>query len=199
MSNMPSSLENSERDDPLDPKRALSAEALQRRRMLLKGAGGGGAALAALTPLSALAGNQLMFCKNKTKTGNVIATVSGVNSAAASFAGRPMPPEAAGCSANNWGGKANSAWPCDQGLFVKDVITWASCPKYTTFIQLMKNTTSYQTERHWLCAYVNAVAHEKGKLPLGYSFPYTSLEVKQYILNQDSKAYAFFSGYMEAL
>lgn len=209
MSNMPSSLEKTERDDPLDPKRILSAEALQRRRMLLKGAGGGGAALVAMTPLGAMAGNgQVMICKHKTTGKNVIATVSGVNSAAASFASGQVPPVAGGRGPATWCNVAKASWPkLASGSYcynkkVSSVIGWASsgCSDIQLFdFMNSKYTAGYATEQQWVCAYVNALAFERGSNVAGVPFPYASSEVLGYISTKDTKANAFFSVYMASL
>lgn len=206
MNNQPSSLERAEHgatQDPLDPKRALSAEALQRRRMLLKGASGGGAALVAITPLNALAGGKVLVCQHRTSGKNVIATVSGVNSAAASFAAGTTVDQAGGCSPAKWGAKAQGNWPCSQTKLVSSIMNGSACPSWT-FLRLMKDTSSsYSAEKRWVCAYINACAFESKSsatgLPVGYSFPYTPSQVLGYISANDSKARDFFGNYMERL
>ena len=59
--------QSSTQNDPLSPQKpALSADALTRRRLMLRGATGGAAALAALQPVGALATSQstVLTCLN---------------------------------------------------------------------------------------------------------------------------------------
>ncbi|MGM9515320.1 hypothetical protein ACS5PK_13770 [Roseateles sp. DB2] len=198
--------------DPLAATRGLSAEALARRRMLLKSAGTGGVAtLAALSPMKAMAGGVTLAVCSSAKTGKaVICTISGVQSAAHSFHGETFP-NAWGYSPGWWGqinyvsGKAvpRRTWPCNYNVTVGSILIRASSTtKNLTLFTLMSNSSYADTpERHWLCAYLNALAYEtntgwdKGRT--GWAFPYSSTDVINFYLNNDLAAYNFFVSYLE--
>ncbi|MBB2487302.1 hypothetical protein H5407_18870 [Mitsuaria sp. WAJ17] len=198
--------------DPLAATRGLSAEALARRRMLLKTAGTGGVAtLAALSPMKAMAGGvTLAVCSSATTGKAVICTISGVQSAAHSFHGETYP-NAWGYSPGWWGqstyvnGKLVPArtWPCNYNVTVGSILIRASSStKNLTLFTLMNNSAYSNTpERHWLCAYLNALAYEtntgwdKGRT--GWAFPYSSTDVINFYLNNDQAAYSFFVSYLE--
>lgn len=198
--------------DPLAATRELSAEALARRRMLLKSAGTGGvASLAALSPMKAMAGGVTLAVCSSTTTGKaVICTISGVQSAAHSFHGETYP-NAWGYSPGWWGQCTSSdgttvprrTWPCLSNVTVGSILIHASSSTANlTLLTLMSNSAYANTaERHWLCAYLNALAYEtntgweKGRT--GWAFPYSSSDVIGYYLNNDQAAYNFFVSYLE--
>ncbi len=198
--------------DPLAATRGLSAEALARRRMLLKTAGTGSVAtLAALSPMKAMAGGVTLAVCNSATTGKaVICTISGVQSAAHSFHGETYP-NAWGYSPGWWGQTMLSAgktvprrtWPCSCTMTVGSILIRAStATKNLTLLTLMSNSAYADTpERHWLNAYLNALAYEtntgwdKGRT--GWAFPYSSTDVINFYLNNDQAAYAFFVAYLE--
>lgn len=198
--------------DPLMATRALSAEALARRRMLLKTAGTGSVAtLAALAPMRAMAGGVTLAVCNSATTGKaVICTISGVQSAAHSFHGETYP-NAWGYSPGWWGqstvvnGKTvpRRTWPCNCNVTVGSILIRASSStKNLTLFALMNNPAYASTvERHWLNAYLNALSYEtntgwdKGRT--GWAFPYSSTDVINYYLNNNTAAYNFFVSYLE--
>lgn len=199
--------------DPLMATRALSADALARRRMLLKGAGAGSVAtLAALAPMRAMAGNGVTLAVCSSATGNgkaVICTISGVQSAAHSFHGETLP-TAWGYSHGWWsqfkwvGGVRvpTRVWPCAYNVAVSTVLARAADPvRNLTLAELATNPTyaSYP-ERHWLCAYLNALAYETKvgwTVGGGYAFPYSSTDVINFYLVNNLDAYNFFVTYLE--
>ena len=198
--------------DPLMATRGLSAEALARRRMLLKTAGTGSVAtLAALAPMRAMAGGVTLAVCNSATTGKaVICTISGVQSAAHSFHGETYP-NAWGYSPGWWGkttyvsGKLvpSRTWPCSCNVTVGSILIRASSTtKNLTLLTLMADPAYSSTpERHWLNAYLNALAYEtntgweKGRT--GWAFPYSSTDVINYYLNNNTAAYNFFVSYLE--
>lgn len=198
--------------DPLTATRSLSAEALARRRMLLKSAGTGGAAtLAALAPMRAMAGGVTLAVCSSAKTGKaVICTISGVQSSAHSFHGETYP-NAWGYSPGWWGQTTTSngltvprrTWPCGCNVTVGSILIRASSStKNLTLLTLMSDPTYASTpERHWLGAYLNALAYETntgwavGRT--GYAFPYSSTDVINYYLTNNLAAYDFFVKYLE--
>lgn len=200
--------------DPLMATRALSADALARRRMLLKGAGAGSVAtLAALAPMRAMAGNgvTLAVCSSAKGTGKaVICTISGVQSAAHSFHGETLP-NAWGYSPGWWGQCTTVSgvkvptrtWPCAYNVTVGSVLIRAVEPiRSITLLTLMTNPTyASAPERHWLCAYLNALAYETNtgwaKGTTGFAFPYSSTEVINFYLTSNADAYNFFTTYLE--
>lgn len=198
--------------DPLVATRGLSAEALARRRMLLKSAGTGGVAtLAALSPMRAMAGGVTLAVCNNASTGKaMICTISGVQSAAHSFHGETYP-NAWGYSPGWWGqttlvaGKTvpRRTWPCNCNVTVGSILIRASSStRNLTLFTLMSNVAYRSTvEFHWLGAYLNALAYETntgwdvGRT--GYAFPYSSADVINFYLNNNMAAYNFFVSYLE--
>lgn len=210
MNNQSSGSENSQRLDPLAPTPTLSADALARRRLLLKGAGGGATALAALTPVGALATSQSTVYTCIGQAGKEgLCTLSGVQSAAHSFGPNIVKVPAGGLSPGWWGQEKyvsgnivpKRTWPVPYGNLVQTVLTLApSNLGGLTLFELMRNPSySNKVERHWLCAYLNAKASEQGLLPAPYQFPYTSTDVVNFYLASDQNAYQFFTTYMEKL
>ncbi len=199
--------------DPLVAARGLSAEALARRRMLLKSAGTGGAAtLAALSPMRAMAGGvTLAVCNSATTGKKVICTISGVQSAAHSFHGETYP-NAWGYSPGWWGQSTTGAdgkpmprrvWPCDWRVTVGSILIRASSSTRNLSLFALMSSTTFRSsaEWHWLGAYLNALAYETntgwavGRT--GYAFPYSSTDVINFYLNNNTAAYNFFVTYLE--
>ena len=145
---------------PKDESQApLSLNALGRRRALLSGLGKGGAVLAAAVPLQSLAGSTVLTCHNQTG-GTVIATVSGSQSAAHSFAagGGITQVPACGKSVKYWCNQ--TSWPngCKPSkTCYKDIFGDypSPCKSTTTCLTILQNPTSYGDCAHWIAAYFN--------------------------------------------
>jgi len=194
--------------DPLSPPRQLSADALARRRMLIKGAGTGATSLAALSPMGAFASSTVVVCSNA-QGKSVLCTISGTQSAAHSFGPNITKLSGAGCKPSTWGagknGKPTRTWPSPYTsncgtTKVGSVLIYASpATRNLSLFQLM-NTNPSAPEAHWLCALLNALAYEAGgSVWIGptFAFPYSSSQVKTYYLNNNTQALNFFSNYLE--
>jgi|SRR6218665_3601290 len=192
--------------DPLAPERTLSSEAVARRRLLLRGVGSGAAAVAALTPVRALAtnsGSTVYVCASKTTGKDLICTLSGVDSAAHSFGPNITKVVAGGKKVSYWGDckntgssktpvyAPNNSWPIDYKIVAKDALPNCSAAMSNkTLLEIMRANQSTE-EAHWIGAYLNAA-----KFPA--MFPYTPQQVLDlYNGNQRSKALTFFVTYLE--
>jgi len=196
--------------DPLSPPRQLSADALARRRLLIKGAGTGATSLAALSPMGAFASSTVVVCTNA-QGKEVLCSISGTQSAAHSFGPNITKVAGGGYSSGWWGqvsnGQPRRMWPApytsaSTTTKVGTVLTLASNTiKGLSLFQLMSDSTYANTpERHWLGAYLNALACAQGGAVWNqpnYAFPYTAQQVINFYLTQNAQAYAFFTGYME--
>lgn len=179
-----------------------------RRRALLLGACRGSAVLATASPLKALA--QVSNCRNG-------CTISGMQSINASVAPGCETDPCGGWSPGYWGqhwkkiddnkksgGGVNEParpWPCEWSISVNSVLIRS---RYrVSLFELMGNPDYASTDdRHWICAYLNALAFLKGMGPAGRSFGYTAQEVIALYRGTNphhtsSEALAFFKGYME--
>lgn len=169
--------------DPLSPRKpALSADALARRRLMLKGATGSAAALAALKPMGALATTQstVLVCKNA-QNKDVLCTVSGVQSAAHTFGPNITKVLAYGKCKAYW--QTNpSAWPtacrttCAPTLKVGTL--FANCANSNkTMMQILTNYAG-TIEADYICAYLNG-SHLYDPVPTSTKcFPYSSSQVQ---------------------
>lgn len=192
-------------DERLSGAPRMSSEALARRRLLLRGSTASATALAALTPIGALATSQSTVYTCVGVSGKEsVCTLSGVQSAAHSFGPNTVKVPAGGRSPGWWKQSDGSAprrqWPVPWTDKVSSVLTLAPMNlKSLTLFELMKNSKYSNTvERHWLCAYLNAKASEQGLLGL-YGFPYTPSEVIGFYLTNNQSAYSFFTTYLENL
>ena len=193
-------------DDRSPGVRRMSNEALARRRLLLRGTTASATALAALTPIGALATSQATVYTCVGVSGKEgLCTLSGVQSAAHSFGPDTVKVPAGGKSPGWWGqsnktGGPKRAWPVASTDKVSTVLTMApSNLRSLTLFELMSNPAyANRAERHWLCAYLNAKASEQGTLA-PYGFPYTSTEVIAFYLDGNHNAYSFFTTYLENL
>lgn len=189
----------------------LRADALARRRLLLKGAGTGAAAMAALAPMGALAQVKpnVFICK---KNGQEFAcTISGVQSAGHSFGANVNKITAGGKGISWWGtpkstvktsvyyGQPMNAWPqgCQAGTLVSTVFGPNAEFASTTMFALIRDYPTHQSEMaRWACAYVNALAYSG-------TFPYSAMQVaEQYKLGSaklKSDALALYKTYLEGL
>ncbi|WP_310386009.1 hypothetical protein [Roseateles sp.] len=189
----------------------MSADALVRRRLLLKGAGTGAATLAALTPIGALAQTQstVFVCKNGTGK-DVMCTVSGVQSAAHSFGPNITKVTAGGKGVAYWGAAAPAVTPKPGVVAVPTPLnTWPAGVTPTALVKTvfgsgaayantglfaMTNRYASQDMAHWIAAYLNAKA-------MPASFPYKPAEVVALYTDTTKRvaALAFFKGYLENL
>lgn len=187
MSNQSSGSENSQRDDPLAPTRTLSADALTRRRLLLKGATGGTAALAALTPVGALATGTSTVLTCQGNTGAIgLCSVSGVQSAAHSFGSNISQIAASGKHTNYWS-KDGLTWPstspnaCAKSTLVNSLLPGCS----STFssqktLWALKNSPG-SAEAIFIAAYLNGAKFYGAAGPSqSLAFPYSSAQVKNF-------------------
>jgi hypothetical protein len=193
-------------DGRLSGTRRMSSEALARRRLLLRGTTAGATALAALTPIGALATSQsTIYTCVGTSGKEGVCTLSGVQSAAHSFGPDTETVPAGGKSPGWWGqsnknGTPKRPWPVDSTQKVSSVLSSASpnLQSLTLFALMSQSSYANTAERHWLCAYLNAKAGEQGALA-PYGFPYTSSEVLAFYQDGNHNAYSFFTTYLENL
>lgn len=188
MNNQSSGSENSQRHDPLAPARTLSTDALARRRLLLKGATGGTAALAALTPIGALAtgtvGSTVLVC---TGIGNkpALCTMSGVGSAAHSFGSNITQIPACGRNVTYW--KDCATWPstsptaCSKATGVSTILSGCSSTFSGKSVLWALQNKPTSDEAIWICAYLNgATMYTSGNPTTTLTFPYSSTQVKAF-------------------
>jgi hypothetical protein len=178
----------------------LSSMAVARRRALLRGVGKGAAVLAATAPLQTLAGQSLLTFDGKHQC-SVSGQHSGVHSA--------TPTNTARCSGfrpDYWGQPATSGpgplrtWPTDYRQKFINIFTQSGFSNSITLFQVMQNNGQFTNadERHWLCAYLNALASATSSL----NFPYSAAQVLAYYnTGKGSTVYLdalkFFTDYME--
>ena len=183
----------------------LSSMAVARRRALLRGVGKGAAVLAATAPLQTLAGQSLLTFDGKHQC-SVSGQHSGVHSATPSST-----LTCSGFNPNYWGqaaavnGNGNGAsplrtWPTDYKQKFINIFTHSGFNNSITLFQVMQNNGQFTNadERHWLCAYLNALS----SVTSGLNFPYTAAQVLAYYnAGKGSKVYLdalkFFTDYME--
>lgn len=180
----------------------LSSTAVARRRALLRGVGKGAAVLAATAPLQTLAGQSLLTFDGKHQC-SVSGQHSGVHSATPTNTARCIGfnPDYWGQPATNGnGGGPLRAWPTDYKQKFIDIFTQSGFNNSITLFQVMQNNGSFTNadERHWLCAYLNALS----SVTSGLNFPYSAAQVLAYYnTGQGSTVYldalAFFKTYME--
>ena len=187
MKNQSSSSDTSFGNDPLSPQRQpLSAEALLRRRLMLKGASSGVAAVAALKPIGVLATQATVLTCLNAQSQQTLCSVSGVQSAAHSFGPNVTTILAKGYtmahwSANDGKGKPNNAWPtscastCAPGKPVNALL--AGCQNGTMSMLDVLATKSTTIEADYLCAYLNATAMWSATPTTAMCFPYSPAEV----------------------
>lgn len=156
---------------------------LARRRLLLKGAkGGSAAALAALSPVGALAtGSRVTVVVKDGKTYHC--TVSGVRSASHSFGSNIVQVPCRGKKLTYWckktwssgSYKPTNTWPCDYTPAMSPY--WSKCRSGWTGRRWFE--TTYMTdstdsdESHWICAHLNSL-----KFYSTQEFPYSYDDVK---------------------
>ena len=177
----------------------LSSAAVARRRMLLKGVGKGSAVLAATVPLQTLAGQSLLTFDGKHQC-----SVSGMHSSVHS-ATPTNTPICGGYSPGWWGQSDNGTTPKRTWPLLPSAWTYnTKCSTVFTRVTLSGNPTLFQVmnnpiyastdERHWICAWLNALSHS-------WSFPYTGQEVRDFYNSSATGVYAdaldFFKTYME--
>jgi len=164
-------------NDPLSPQKpSLSADALMRRRLMLRGASGGAAALAALQPIGALATGQstVLICT----AGDLKqrqCSVSGVQSAAHSFGPNVDKVWAKGKTKTYW--KDASSWPngCSKNTKVGDVFKGASNPD-KTFLQILSSHAG-TIEADFVTAYLNGAFLYSSTPSVSKTFPYSKEDV----------------------
>lgn len=204
MYNDPSSSRSRQGDiRPPMSSRAMSSEALARRRMLLKGLGKGSAALAVAVPIQTLAATTIIG-------GTKLCTVSGVQSNIGSHNATGDQTECSGYQPSHYATLAN--WPGYSSsppratntvgsitFTEKDYFatvfgggsTGNNAAKLLTIVQ----TGSPASEQVWVTALLNAI-----KNPVGFNFPYTPAEVLAFYSSpQAAQALAFFQGYMQTV
>lgn len=180
----------------------FSPAAIARRRMLLKSVGKGTAVLAATVPIQTLAGQSLLTFDGKHQC-SVSGMFSGVHSATPTST-----PLCGGFSPGWWGQSNNStplvpsrAWPTlpngwTPNTKCRSVFTRNTLTGDPTLFQVMKPPTYANTdERHWICAWLNALSRS-------FNFPYSGQQVVDfYNLGRGSTGYinalTFFKTYME--
>lgn len=187
-------------DDPLSPRKSsLSADALARRRLMLRGASSGAAALAALKPMGALAtgtgGSTVLVCKNASNK-DALCTLSGVQSAAHSFGPNITKITAGGKKTTHWSSRTGSGpgtpintWPsscssvCAPGKTVGSLLAGCnSSYTNTKMLDLLNHSTAgNSTEAHFIVAYLNAALLYSSTGPtLSKTFPYSMDQVKSF-------------------
>jgi hypothetical protein len=185
-----------------DKAGTLSPEAVARRRVLLRGVGKGAAVLAATVPLQTLAGQSLLTFDGKHQC-SVSGMHSGVHSATPTNT-----PTCGGYSPGWWGQVENGSnprkprrtWPTLPNSWTHNtkcstVFTKQALSDNPTLFQVMDNPAYADTdERHWICAWLNALSYS-------WNFPYTGQQVLDYyystIAGVSTDALAFFKAYME--
>jgi len=200
MNNQSSGSENSQRHEPLAPAQALSTDALARRRLLLKGATGGTAALAALTPVGALAtgsgGSTVLVCASD-KGAPGLCTLSGVGSAAHSFGPLVTKISASGKNAAYW--KNLNYWPTTVPATLKTAkvkTLLGTCTNGEKQILYVLQYAPTSVEALWICAYLNgAKFYDAGGPSQAKPFPYSSVQVMDFWKNANTRmnAQALFS------
>ena len=187
---------------PGNPAETLSATAIARRHALLKGVGKGSAVLAATVSLQTLAGQSLLTFDGKHQC-SVSGQHSGVHSAT------PKGTLRCGGYSPGWWGQvevnSNPKTPSRTWPTLPDSLSYNSkCnlvfTKQTllndpTLFQVMENPLYASTdERHWICAWLNALSHS-------FNFPYTGQQVLDYYNNTSAVVYqnalTFFKDFME--
>jgi len=177
---------------------ALSSQAVARRHMLLKGLGKGAAVLAATVPIQTLAGQNLLT-PDRLHQCSVSGMHSGVHSATP--AGTPV---CGGFSPGYWGqiqnGQPKRTWPLLPNGWTYDTKCSAVFTKRVlsgdpTLFQVMNPPAYANTdERHWICAWLNALSQS-------FSFPYTGQQVLDFYYSTtpgvSADALSFFKTYME--
>jgi hypothetical protein len=180
---------------------ALSSSAIARRRVLLKGVGKGTAVLAATVPLQTLAGQSLLTFDGKHQC-SVSGMHSGVHSATPTNT-----PLCGGYSPGWWGQVENGSdprvpkrtWPALPNFWSYNtkcsaVFTSQTLTGDPTLFQVMDDPQYASTdERHWICAWLNALSHS-------FSFPYSGQEVLDFYFASptvSADALNFFKTYME--
>lgn len=166
--------------DPLSPRKpALSADALARRRLMLKGATGSAAALAALKPLGALATSQstVLVCKNA-QNKDALCTISGVQSAAHTFGPNITKVYACGKEKAYW--KNNpSAWPQGCATTTQANTVFQYCSNGTKSMMQILTDNSPTIEADFICAYLNAQTLYAATPTTTMCFPYDAAKVVQ--------------------
>lgn len=178
--------QSSTSNDPLSPpKPALSADALTRRRLMLRGASGGAAALAALQPVGALATSQstVLTCLNGAGK-EALCTLSGVQSAAHSFGPGITRIPAKGKSKSYW--KSNP-WPsgcatvCAPNKLVGSLLSNCNSSYRSMTMQWLMANAASSIEADFICAYLNGTACYSATYPTASkAFPYSSGKVKEF-------------------
>lgn len=204
MYNDPPSSQSSQGDKrSLASSRAMSSEALARRRMLLKGLGKGSAALAVVVPIQTLAATTIIG-------GTKLCTVSGVHSNIGSHNATGQQSECSGYQPSHYAMLANwpgySSPPATTSNTVGSITftendyfatvfgggsTGNNAAKLLTIVQ----TGSPASEQVWVTALLNAI-----KNPIGFNFPYTPQQVLDFYNSpQAAQALLFFQGYMQTV
>jgi hypothetical protein len=199
MKNLETSSDSSATGQPLEAIPAVSTvKDLNRRRLLLKGAASTGATVAALQPIGALAtipsGTTVLTCPSSVggaKETNC--TVSGVQSAAHSFATNVTKIPACGKALSYW--SANNAmvpvktWNC--GYTTKCGTLLANCNStYTnrSLIWVLVNASG-SDEAGYICAYLNGLNFYGAPLS-GKCFPYSHTDVQSFWGDTNKRASA---------
>ncbi len=185
-------------NDPLaPPKQALSADALARRRLLLRGASGGAAALAALQPIGALATTQtstVLTCLNGSGKES-LCSLSGVNSGAHSFGPNIQKILAKGKAPTYWPGQ--TTWPagcsstCNKSTIVSTL--FPGCNYGTKTVLYVLQTYPTSIEAYFISAYLNGASYYSATTPTAaLNFPYPSSKVVEFWNAQgDTRTNAF--------
>lgn len=190
-----------------DEATVMPVNQLARRKMLLKTAGVGVAALAAAAPMKVLAGGG--SCG-----GDDVCSISGMQSAHTSHRPGELVKRCGGWSPGWWKQKKigsdpavpRNPWPASAlgspTHLLKTNAVLTNSPLTVTLFKLMRHQ-DYQNsdEKHWICAWLNALAYVQGINPTGYEFPYTADQVIKFYREEGdysaSEALNFFKLYME--
>lgn len=169
--------------------KAMTVKDLNRRRLLLKGAASTGATVAALQPIGALAtglpsGSVVLTCPSSVGgSKETICTVSGVQSAAHSFASNITQVKACGKTISYW--SANNAmvpvkaWNCSHTT--KCGTLFSNCNSsytYKSLIWVLVNAAG-SDEAGYICAYLNGLNFYGAPLS-GKCFPYSHTQVQSF-------------------
>ena len=181
-------------------KDILVNDRLARRRLLLSTVTGSAVLLSA-SPIKALAGT----CATQQ------CSISGMKSANHSFKPGECEELCGGYSPGWWRQNWNQndqepsrPWPASPDTKVKQVLPYTHLPANLSLFELMGNPKySKKDERHWICAWLNALAYPAGMGPAGHKFPYTADQVRAFYLGtgqySSSDALVFFTTYMEGV
>ena len=190
MNNPETSSDSSAPGQPFEAIPAASTvKDLNRRRLLLKGAASTGATVAALQPIGALAtipsGSTVLTCPSSVAGAKETnCTVSGVQSAAHSFASNITKIPAGGKAISYWSattnGVPNKRWNCSTLTKVSALFPYCnSTYSNKTLLDMLKNYSG-TTEAGYICAYLNGTNFYSDPPTNIKCFPYSAAQVQTY-------------------